>query len=178
MPEEYPDHYVDCPFIDECGKKIDPSWEMRSYEGYIIWFDENMQFAHRHDRGFQPKRGNAIKNTRKKPKSTLRESELADALIESLENPGDPDVSHQAQVALIRALAPIIESGGGGATKAAEIAGEIIGEMFKAITPPAPGEKCRLCGRLDKPPVVRVSEKLVRSKWETGSQGPIEATSN
>lgn len=157
-----------------CDKMIPDEWTMKLEKGFVIYFNEHNQFAHRHN---FPEPGKGVadsmrKGEKKSPKKKvgrvsepLPDSELADAFIEVLENPGDEDASRNAQIALIRSLTPIIEQGGGGATNAAKIAGDIIGEMFKSVKPPAAGEKCRLCGRLDKPPIVRISRELAESAW-------------
>jgi hypothetical protein len=154
---------------------IPDTWTLKTGKNFAIYFNEHNQFAHRHNFPI-PGKGVAqsIKNdeeeepkkvSKKVVKKELPESDLAEAFVEVLENPGDEEASKQAQIALIRSLTPIIEQGGGGATNAAKIAGDIIGEMFKSVKPPGPGEKCRLCGRLDKPPVVRISKALAESRW-------------
>lgn len=74
--------------------------------------------------------------------------DLADALEAVIENPSDDEAQLKAKRILVRHLASLIVDGKSSSTRAVEIAAGVIGEMFQAIRPPTPDQRCRLCGRL------------------------------
>lgn len=159
-----------CPYKDEqdCDKMIPDSWRMETYEGFVVWKDEHNTIRHRHNLpNFGKMVAKRVKNLPPKvDRVVIPDSDLADAMVDALRNPGDEDASLEAQIQLIRALAPVIEQGGAGATSAATTVGNMIGEIFKQMRPPGPNEKCKLCGREEKPPIIKISRELAESEFE------------
>lgn len=154
-----------CPYCDFIIKQ---GWTERTYEGFTIWFDENMRFAHRHN---HENWAAAQKKFDRAPQQRVkREPEprgrLGVALKDAFEHPEDTGKSEKARLEMLMALTKVIEKGDSSSVRAAEVAGSIVGEMFKAMSPPGPGETCRLCGRTDKPPKIVISREMAESEWQ------------
>lgn len=166
-----------CPYKDshDCDRMIPDTWKMETYEGFVLWKNEHNQITHRHNlenfslvmQKYHKNNPVSSRKPKRRPeKIEVPDSDLAEALIASLREPGDEELSLEAKEQMIRVLAPVAESGGSGATQAAQAIGKVIGEIFDRMQPPGPNEKCKLCGREAKPPVIKISRALADSEFE------------
>jgi len=153
--------------LNGCDREIPAGWTLYSRDGYVTWHNALSQIAHRHN--FSQKfRGGS---TKKKKAAVRKEADrpvgdLGKAFLEVLDNPDDEEAAREARAQLLVQLSKVIERGDSSSVRAAEMAAQIVGEMFKAMKPPGPGEACKLCGRLDKPPVILISQEMAKSKWQ------------
>ena len=115
----------------------------------VVRDQETGQFTHSE---LTPERAAQIGSLARPGKEVRRDAAaLADALVEAAT--GGPEAREKARSLLLRALAPVIQKGGGGSVQAVAAAAAAIGETFAQARPPQPGERCKLCGRTDEPHV-------------------------
>ena len=140
-----------CPFCEKDDKRestrLDPSWELQSFENYFVYVDENGLYAHRHNtKDWSPKG--------KQGTSSKAGTELGEALVDLLVH--EDDEKAKSLTIILMELGQTASEGKAAGLRALETALNLIGRSAKQAKPQQ-GQTCATCLRVFGVPDVAIS---------------------
>ena len=119
--------------------QLDPGWTFKSYDGFVVWVNDENEFCHRHNTDYQPDLSKKISES---------SSRLGDVLCELDKEPDNEDLREEARHLVLRSLAATIESQKGVAAlegiRGLQDTLKFVFQPKKQAVPPS-GSKCPLC---------------------------------